>query len=80
MVHVGERLQIVQGEQRIEVIVRALAAVRGPATSARALYDETAESVAQRERRAQTRRYAAEPAAAIQGRPTKRDRRRLERL
>jgi len=80
VVRVGERLQIVQGEQRIEVIVHALAAVRGPATSARALYDETAESVAQRERRAQTRRYAAEPAAAIQGRPTKRDRRRLERL
>jgi len=79
-VRLGERIELVQGEQRIAVIVRALCAVRGPATAARTLYEETAQSVSKRERQAQVRRYGAEPAAALPGRPTKRDRRRLERL
>ncbi len=78
--HVGDRVEILAGATRIVVIVRALAAVRGPAPAARMLYEETAQSVAQRERQAQVRRYGAEPAATLQGRPTKRDRRRLERL
>ena len=77
---VGERVEITQGEQRTVVVVRALSAVRGPAPVARALYEETTESAARRERAAQVRRYGAEPAATLQGRPTKRDRRRLERL
>lgn len=77
---VGERVELVQGEQRIEVVVRALSATRGPAARARMLFEETAASLARREQRAQARRYAVEPAAALHGRPTKRDRRRMERL
>jgi len=77
---IGERVEIVQGESRTVVVIRALSAVRGPATAARQLYAETAESQARRERQAQVRRYGAEPAAALQGRPTKRDRRLLEKL
>ena len=77
---VGERVEISQGEQRTVVVVRALSTVRGPAAAARLLYEETAQSVARRERQSQVRRYGAEPAATLQGRPTKRDRRRLERL
>jgi ribosome-associated heat shock protein Hsp15 len=77
---IGERVEIVQGEHRVVVVVQALSAVRGPATAARLLYTETAESLARRERQAQVRRYGAEPAASLQGRPTKRDRRRLEQL
>ena len=60
------------------VVVRALSEVRGPAPVAQALYEETADSVALREKQAQERRYAAEPSQSIeQGRPTKRDRRKL---
>jgi ribosome-associated heat shock protein Hsp15 len=60
------------------VAVRALSEVRGPAPAAQALYEETPESIAQRERQAQERRFGAEPSQAIeQGRPTKRDRRKL---
>jgi len=60
------------------VIVRGLSETRGPAPVAQALYEETAESVARREAQAQARRYGAEPSQAIeQGRPTKRDRRKL---
>ena len=60
--------------------VRKLSERRGPATEARALYDETVESRAERERRVELRRWSAEPAAGIKGRPTKRDRRLLEDL
>jgi len=77
---VGERIELVQGEQRIVVNVRALGTVRGPATVARTLYEETPASAARRERLAEARRYAPEPAVALAGRPTKRDRRKLERL
>jgi ribosome-associated heat shock protein Hsp15 len=60
------------------VIVRGLSEVRGPAPTARQLYEETPESVAEREKQAQQRHFAAEPSQSIeQGRPTKRDRRRL---
>ena len=78
--HGGERLEIQQGDVRIDVIVRALALVRGPAPVARLLYEETPESVARRERRTEQRRAGAEPAEALQGRPTKRDGRALRRV
>ena len=60
------------------VTVRALSDRRGPAAAARLLYAESEASRAERERRADMRRYAPEPAATIKGRPTKRDRRQLE--
>ena len=77
---VGEPVEIVIGDSRIDVVVRALSDIRGPAPAARLLYEETAASVERRQRRAETRRFGAEPAVSIQGRPTKRDRRRLDSL
>lgn len=77
-VRVGDRIRLRQGVVEREVDVLALATVRGPAPVAQALYAETPESTAARERAAAARRLAPEPAAALeQGRPTKRDRRRL---
>jgi len=76
--HAGDTVELRQGAVPRTVLVRGLSAVRGPAPAAQALYEETAESLAQRERLAEQRRIAAEPAASIeQGRPTKRDRRQL---
>ena len=63
-----------------KVSVRALSERRGPAVQASKLYEETEASRAERERRAELRRYGAEPSAALKGRPTKRNRRRLEGL
>jgi ribosome-associated heat shock protein Hsp15 len=65
------------GDWRWEVKVRALSERRGPAQEARKLYEETEASRAERERRGDLRRWGTEPAAALKGRPTKRDRRRL---
>jgi ribosome-associated heat shock protein Hsp15 len=68
------------GELDWQVKVVALSDRRGPAQQARKLYAETDASRAERERRSDMRRFGTEPAAAIKGRPTKRDRRRLEDL
>lgn len=74
----GDVVKLRQGVVEREVIVRGISHVRGPAPQAQALYEETAESSAAREKAAEARRLAPEPAQTIvQGRPTKQDRRRL---
>jgi ribosome-associated heat shock protein Hsp15 len=76
--HPGDRIAIRHSGSLRVVVVRALSNVRGPASVAQALYEETRESIAARECLAQVRREGTEPALAIeQGRPTKRDRRQL---
>jgi len=63
------------------VTVLAISDKRGPAPQAALLYQETAESIAQRQLAAEQRRLAPEPALTLtQGRPTKRDRRDGEKL
>ena len=77
-VKVADRIELRQAALVRTVIVQGLSEQRGPAPVAQALYAETAESIALRERAAVQRREAAEPALAIEhGRPTKRDRREL---
>src|SRR6266571_1566830 len=62
------------------VSVKNLSEKRGPAEEARKLYAENEASRVERERRMDLRRWGTEPAAALKGRPTKRDRRLLEKL
>jgi len=74
----GDTVSLRQGPVQRTVLVRGLSGARGPAPVAQQLYAETADSVAARERAAEQRRLAPEPAQTItQGRPTKRDRRDL---
>jgi ribosome-associated heat shock protein Hsp15 len=68
------------GERRFTVAVTALADRRGPASVAATLYEETPESMAERARRAEERRLGRPLGAELDGRPTKRDRRRLDAL
>lgn len=76
----GDTVALRQGPVARTVLVRALSGARGPAPVAQLLYEETPESMAARERAAEQRRLAPEPAAALQeGRPTKRDRRNIDR-
>lgn len=68
-------------ETERSVLVTALSDVRRDATFAQTLYFETPESIAKREKTAARKKLMVEPAAFIeQGRPTKRDRRKLERF
>jgi len=77
-VKVGDTVEVRVEEWRWEIHVKALSDRRGPAEEARKLYDETEASRIERERRMDLRRWGAEPAATLKGRPTKRDRRRIE--
>lgn len=79
-VRVGDTVALRQGQVPRTVVVRGVSHVRGPAPVAQQLYEETAESISAREKAAEQRRLAPEPAAALQdGRPTKRDRRDIDR-
>jgi ribosome-associated heat shock protein Hsp15 len=61
------------------VVVKGISLTRGPAPVAQQLYEETAESLAERDKAADQRKYAKEPALSIEhGRPTKRGRRELD--
>ncbi len=72
----GDELEITSGAVRRTVIVRGAAGRRVSAAEAAKLYEETAKSVAERERQAELRRLAGP--ADLGGRPTKRDRRRYD--
>ena len=80
LVEVGDRLRIRKPPYEFVVAVARLSEHRGPAKVAQTLYEEAAESVAARERlRAQLKH---QPVASYEGkgRPTKKDRRRIDRL
>ena len=79
-VRAGDRLEVTIGDVRREVVVRAVADKRGPASVAATLYEETPESIARREQHAAARHLARPLGADLGGRPTKRDRRRLDAL
>lgn len=78
-VKLGDTVSVRQGAVTRTVVIKGLSDVRGPAPVAQQLYEETPESVKEREKAAEQRRYAREPALSIeQGRPTKRGRRELD--
>ena len=79
-VAVGDRLEISLGQQRWVVVVAGLADRRGSARVAQTLYDETPESIAERERRRAELRVSRPLGADLGTRPTKRDRRLLDEL
>lgn len=79
-VKAGDMLIVPMGWDDAEVMVKAVSDKRGSATIAQTLYEETPESANQRAQRAENRRLAREPAQDIKARPTKRDRRAIDKL
>ncbi len=79
-VAVGDDLSVVKAGDTFRLTVDALSAQRGPATVARQLYTEHAESIAAREARQVAQRLAAAQAPAPARRPDKRSRRRIIRF
>jgi len=79
-VQVGDRLRVRRGPFEHHVTVRGLSARRGPAAVAAALYEEDAERKQARQRLAEQLRIAPSLRYEGKGRPTKRERRDIERL
>ena len=78
-VRLDEVMQVDNGATEWEVTVLGLSDKRGSATQAQALYVETEASTARRALAPDDRRYFREPGTTIKGRPTKRDRRQIDK-
>ncbi|HEV2117366.1 MAG TPA: RNA-binding S4 domain-containing protein [Terriglobales bacterium] len=76
-VHVGDRLEIRTESGDFDVEVLLLSEVRGPASVAQTLYRETESSRELRIKAVQERRAGMAFNPAPQGRPSKRDRRKI---
>jgi ribosome-associated heat shock protein Hsp15 len=80
LIRVGETVVVRRPPFEYQIVVRGLAELRGPAKVAATLYEETADSLKAREILA----YQLKNAPTLQfgggGRPTKRDRRSIERI
>jgi ribosome-associated heat shock protein Hsp15 len=78
---VGDEIRIRQGPYEHQIVVRALSARRGPAAQAAELYEEKPESRAAREQLAlQLKTLHSMFVPERGGRPTKKDRREINRL
>ncbi len=79
-VRAGDVVQLLRGGMICSFKVLQVSDQRGPAPQAQTLFEETAESITIRERMQEQRRLQPEPALTIeQGRPTKRQRRELDK-
>ena len=79
-VRVGDLVEIDIERLIWQVKVLGVCDVRGPANVAQTLYAETDEGRRRRLAELERRKNFREPAAALQGRPTKRDRRIIDKL
>ena len=79
-VRVGDTVTLRQGPVSRTVVVRGISNQRGAAPVAQQLYEETADSLVARTLAVEQRRLGLEPASSLEhGRPTKRDRRDIDK-
>lgn len=79
-IRAGDLVRVKNESGEFDVEVLLLSEMRGPAAIARTLYRETEESSAQRAKLAEERRAMPQIERVHEGRPSTRDRRRLNRL
>jgi ribosome-associated heat shock protein Hsp15 len=80
-VKAGDTVALRQGPVLRTLVVRGISNQRGAAPVAQQLYEETEESLRLRADAAEQRRHNSEPASSIEhGRPTKRDRRDMDKV
>lgn len=76
----GDQLEITIGDVQWNIAVAGLNEYRRPAPEAALLYAESEESRARRQAASEARKLAPAPGSDLKGRPTKRDRRQLQRF
>jgi len=79
-VHAGDRLHVKNESGDFQLEIKLLSEIRGPATQAQTLYAETEASRDLRLKLAEERKTMRQFDTLPAGRPSKRDRRRLNRL
>jgi ribosome-associated heat shock protein Hsp15 len=79
-VRVGDKLQVKNDSGDFQVEVLALSEMRGPAAIAQTLYRETEASKDARRKAAEERKSMPHFEAMREGKPSKRDRREIDRL
>lgn len=79
-VRAGDTLRVKNDSGEFVIEVLALSEIRGPASIAQTLYRETAESREARFKEAEARRAMPQFEGSREGRPSKRDRRKINRL
>jgi len=80
IVRAGDKLCVHRGPYEWIVVVKDVSRLRGPAPQAQRLYDETEESIRQRQAIAAQLQLERPPEFDAPGRPTKRDRRAISRF
>ena len=79
-VKVGDTISLLQNHVTRTLVVRGISNQRGAAPVAQLLYEETADSLALKSLAVEQRRLGLEPASSLEhGRPTKRDRRDIDK-
>ncbi|RUL69513.1 RNA-binding S4 domain-containing protein [Dyella choica] len=78
--HVGDRVRLTRGEERLELEIQALSEQRGPASMAQMLYRETEASRVARDQARELRRLSGVGLNRPASRPNKQQRRELRRL
>jgi ribosome-associated heat shock protein Hsp15 len=78
-VKIGDSVRLRLGPVEYRLTITGIGERRGSAAVAQTLYEETPESLATRQRVASERRFASAPAYEEKGRPSKKDRRDLDR-
>src|SRR4051812_7340089 len=78
-VKIGDRIRLRLGPLEYRLSVTGIGERRGSAAVAQTLYEESADSLAERQRIAAERRFSSAPSYEEKGRPSKKDRRELER-
>jgi ribosome-associated heat shock protein Hsp15 len=77
-VKLGDLIEVHHADQVWQVSVVRILDVRGSASVAQTMYQETAESIAKRAVAAENKKLYQEPGAVLARRPTKRERRQLD--
>jgi ribosome-associated heat shock protein Hsp15 len=80
IMRLGDKLSIRRGPYESTVVVKGLAKLRGPASEAQLLYEETEESIRKRELTSAQLKLERPPEFHSPGRPSKKDRRAVLRF